>query len=56
MLKDRTYTYFPKLKHVKIEGLPPEGWDEMTTEDQFEEIYKMFDTFKDEIESVQFDY
>lgn len=56
MLENRNYTYFPKLEHVKIEGLPPEGWDDMTTEDQFKEINKMFKTYTDGIKSVQFDY
>ena len=55
MLKDRGYEYFAKLKLVKIKGLPPEGWDDLTTEEQFNEIYKMMG-IEVEINAVQFDY
>ena len=55
MLKDRGYEYFPKLKFVKIKGFPPEKWDELTTENQFKEIYNMMG-IEVEINSVQFDY
>ena len=55
MLKGKGYEYFPKLKFIKIEGLPPEKWDDLTTEDQFKEIYDMMG-IEVEINSVQFDY
>ena len=55
MLKDRGYEYFPKLKFIKIKGFPPEKWDDLTTEDQFKEIYDMIG-IEVEINSVQFDY
>ena len=55
MLKDRDYEYFSKLKFVKIKGFPPENWDELTTEDQFKEIYDMIG-IEVEINAVQFDY
>lgn len=55
MLKDRGYEYFPKLKFIKIKGLPPEKWDDLTTEDQFKEIYDMMG-IEVKINSVQFDY
>lgn len=55
MLKGRSYEYFIRLGAIKISGLPPEGWEELSTEDQFKEIKSLlgFDAF---IKSVQFDY
>ena len=55
MLENINYEYFAKLKFVKIKGLPPEGWDDLTTEEQFNEIYKMMG-IEVEINAVQFDY
>ena len=55
MLKGKGYEYFPKLKFIKIKGFPPEKWDDLTTEDQFKEIYDMMG-IEVEINSVQFDY
>ena len=55
MLENIDYEYFTKLKLVKIKGLPPEGWDDLTTEEQFNEIYKMMG-IEVEINAVQFDY
>ena len=55
MLKDRGYEYFPKLKFIKINGFPPEEWDDLTTKAQFKEIYDMMG-IEVEINSVQFDY
>ena len=55
MLKGKGYEYFPKLKFIKIKGLPPEGWDNLTTEEQFNEIYKMMG-IEVKINAVQFDY
>lgn len=56
MLEDRKVEYFPKLDLIKISGLPPEGWDDMTTEDQFNEIYKVFKKFKPDIKAIKFDH
>lgn len=55
MLDDRSFEYFPKLKFIKIEGLPPQGWDDLTTVKQFEEIKKIT-SIKLDINYVQFDY
>lgn len=55
MLEERDFEYFPKLGLVKIKGLPPEDWDNLTTEEQFKNIYDIFG-FKIEIKAVQFDY
>ena len=55
MLENRGCEYFVKLKLVKIKGLPPEGWDDLTTEEQFNEIYKMMG-IEVKINAVQFDY
>ena len=55
MLKDRGYEYFSKLKFIKIKGFPPEEWDDLTTEAQFKEIYKMMG-IEVEINAVQFEY
>ena len=55
MLENKGCEYFAKLKLVKIKGLPPEGWDDLTTEEQFNEIYKMME-IEVEINAVQFDY
>ena len=55
MLENKGCEYFAKLKLVKIKGLPPEGWDDLTTEEQFNEIYKMME-IEVEINAVQFEY
>ena len=55
MLENKGCEYFAQLKLVKIKGLPPEGWDDLTTEEQFNEIYKMMG-IQVEINAVQFDY
>lgn len=55
MLENRDMEYFPKMKRLEISGLPPEGWDELTTEEQFEEINKAFG-FKVEVKSVKFEH
>ena len=55
MLKGKNYEYSPKLKFIKIDGFPPKEWDDLTTEDQFKEIYNMMGV-EVEINSVQFDY
>ena len=55
MLEDRGYEYFAKLKFVKIKGLPPKGWDDLTTEKQLNEVYKMMWT-EVKINAIQFDY
>ena len=55
MLDKRKIEYFPKSGLVKITGLPPEEWDDLTTEEQFKEIYESFG-FEIEIKAVQFDY
>ena len=55
MLKGKGYEYFPKLKFIKINGFPPKEWDDLTTEDQFKEIYDIMGV-EVEINSVQFDY
>lgn len=31
MLKGRNFTYYPKRQHLKVSGLPPKGWDDLTT-------------------------
>lgn len=56
MLEDRKVEYFPNLGFIKISGLPPEGWDDMTTEKQFNEVYKVFKKFKPEIKAIGFDH
>ena len=55
MLENIDYEYFTKLKLVRIKKLPPEGWDDLTTEEQFNEIYKMMG-IEVEINAIQFDY
>lgn len=55
MLKGKGYEYFPKLKFIKIDGFPPKEWDDLTTEEQFNEIYKMMG-IEVKINAVQFDY
>ena len=55
MLKGKGYEYFPKLKFIKIDGFPPKGWDDLTTKEQFNEIYKMMG-IQVEINAIQFDY
>ena len=55
MLEDRGCEYFAKLKFVKIKGLPPEGWDDLTTEEQFNEVYKMIG-IEVKINAIQFEY
>ena len=55
MSKDSGYEYFPKLKFIKIKGLPPKGWDDLTTKEQFNEIYKMMG-IEVEINAIQFEY
>ena len=55
MLENINYEYFTKLKLVKIKKLPPKGWDDLTTEEQFNEIYKMMG-IEVKINAVQFEY
>ncbi len=55
MLEGRSFEYFPNLKLIKIKGLPPEGWYDLTTEQHFKE-FKNIAKFEMDIESVQFDY
>lgn len=56
MLEERRVEYFTRLGLVKISGLPPEGWDDMTTDEQFNEVYKVFKKFKPEIKAIKFDH
>ena len=55
MLEGREVEYFPRLEMVKIGGFPPSNWEDLTTENQFNEIYKVFG-FHMNIKSVKFDH
>lgn len=55
MLEGRGFEYFTRVGLLRIEGLTPEGWDELTTEEQFKQIYDLVG-FEIEIKAVQFDY
>ena len=55
MLKGRSFVYYPKRKFIKISGLPPKGWDDLTNKEQFKEFNDL--TKLDvEILASQFDY
>lgn len=55
MLNGRMFEYFPKLKFIRINGLPPNGWEDLSSEEHFKEINKLVG-FSIEVTSVQFDY
>ena len=41
MLGERNYKWIPTKGYIKIDGLPPDGWDDLTTEEQHTEIRKL---------------
>lgn len=55
MLKGRGYTYFPKKQFIRITGLPPQGWDDLTRDEQFQAFEDLMG-LDVPIMSSQFDY
>ena len=55
MLKGRSFVYYPKRKFIKVTGLPPKGWEELTNAEQFKE-FNTLAGFEMEITASQFDY
>lgn len=41
--------------HIKVNDYPPKGWDDLTTEEQFDAIYKAIGQ-EVQIKSIQFKY